>query len=222
VEGREAKDRLYEQFALTAKALGSPHRVELLELLAQCEHSVEELSTVTGMGFTNTSAHLQMLRRAGLVDTRKVGTRVCYRLAGGDVARFVDALRKLARARLAGVDLVVRDYFESADDLEPVDCHELMERIRRGDVIVVDVRPAAEYIAGHIPGAVSIPLDQLDAALARLAKGAEVVAYCRGPYCVLAPQAIERLRAKGYRARRLDPGMPEWRLAGLPISVGAA
>ncbi len=221
MEGREAKDRLYDQFALTAKALGSPHRVELLELLAQCEHSVEELSTATGMGFTNTSAHLQVLRRAGLVDTRRDGTRVCYRLAGDDVARFVDALRKLARARLAGVDRVVRDFFGSGDDLEPVSRDELMERIRRGDVVVIDVRPADEYSAGHIPGAESVPLDQLDAALARIPKGAEIVAYCRGPYCVLAPQAVERLKAKGYRARRLDQGMPEWRLAGLPIAVGA-
>ncbi|GAC1365602.1 MAG: metalloregulator ArsR/SmtB family transcription factor [Actinomycetota bacterium] len=222
MEGREARDRLYAEFASTAKAVGSPRRVELLELLAQREHSVEELSVAAGLGITNTSAHLQVLRRAGLVDTRRAGTTIHYRLAGDDVPAFVDALRRLARARVAGVDRVVRDYFESRDHLEPVTCADLMERIENGEVIVFDVRPADEYIAGHIPGAVSVPLDQLDAALAAIPKRAEIVAYCRGPYCVLAPQAVEHLRGKGYRARRLDQGMPEWRLAGLPIAVGDA
>jgi rhodanese-related sulfurtransferase/DNA-binding transcriptional ArsR family regulator len=222
LEGREAKDRLYAEFAQTAKAVGSPRRVEILELLAQRERTVEELTTATGLKITNTSAHLQVLRRAGLVDSRRDGTRIHYRLAGDDVAAFVDALRELARVRLAGVDRVVRDYFEERDHLEPVSCADLLARIQGGDLVVVDVRPADEYIAGHIPGAVSVPLDDLDAALAGIPKGTEIVAYCRGPYCVLAPQAVERLRQYGYRARRLDQGMPEWRCAGLPVAVGTA
>jgi len=194
MEGREAKDRLYEQFARTAKAVASPKRIELLELLAQGEHTVEALARATGMGVTNTSAHLQVLRHARLVETRKHGTRVFYRLGGDEVAGFVAALRDLARARLAEVDRVVQDYFVARDALEPVSRAEL--------------------------GALSIPLDQLEAALSRLPKRARIVAYCRGPYCVLAPQAVQRLRAKGFKARRLADGMPEWRLAGLPVAVG--
>ncbi len=220
MEGREAKDRLYEQFARTAKAVASPKRIELLELLAQGEHIVEALARATGMGVTNTSAHLQVLRHARLVETRKQGTRVFYRLGGDEVAGFVAALRDLARARLAEVDRVVQDYFVARDALEPVSRAELVERAARGDVIILDVRPTEEFAAGHIPGALSIPLDQLEAALSRLPKRARIVAYCRGPYCVLAPQAVQRLRAKGFTARRLADGMPEWRLAGLPVAVG--
>jgi rhodanese-related sulfurtransferase/DNA-binding transcriptional ArsR family regulator len=220
VEGREAKDRLYGAFARTAKALASPKRVELLELLAQGEHSVETLAQATGMGVTNTSAHLQVLARSRLVETRKDGTRVFYRLSGDDVAAFVVPLRDLARSRLAEVDQVVRDYFVARDAFEPVGRSELMARAGEGKIVILDVRPATEFACGHIPGALSVPLDELEAALARLPKRAEVVAYCRGPYCVLAPQAVERLRAKGYRARRLAEGFPEWRLAGLPVAVG--
>jgi rhodanese-related sulfurtransferase/DNA-binding transcriptional ArsR family regulator len=220
MEGREAKDRLYEQFARTAKAVASPKRIELLELLAQGEHTVEALARATGMGVTNTSAHLQVLRHARLVETRKQGTRVYYRLGGEEVAGFVAALRDLARARLAEVDRVVQDYFVARDALEPVSRAELVERAARGDVIILDVRPTEEFAAGHIPGALSIPLDQLEAALSRLPKRARIVAYCRGPYCVLAPQAVQRLRATGFKARRLADGMPEWRLAGLPVAVG--
>ncbi len=220
MEGREAKDRLYEQFARTAKAVASPKRIELLELLAQGEHTVEALAGATGMGVTNTSAHLQVLRHARLVETRKQGTKVHYRLASDEVAGFVAALRDLARARLAEVDRVVADYFVARDALEPVSRTELVERAARGDVVILDVRPAEEFAAGHIPGALSVPLDQLDAALSRLPKRARIVAYCRGPYCVLAPQAVERLRARGFTARRLVDGMPEWRLAGLPVAVG--
>ncbi len=220
MEGREAKDRLYEQFARAAKAVASPKRIELLELLAQGEHPVEALAQATGMGLTNTSAHLQVLRQARLVETRKQATRVYYRLAGDEVAHFVAALRDLARARLAEVDRVVQDYFVARDALQPVSRAELVERAARGEVVILDVRPAEEFAAGHIPGALSVPLDQLEAALSRLPKRARIVAYCRGPYCVLAPQAVERLRAKGFTARRLVDGMPEWRLAGLPVAVG--
>jgi rhodanese-related sulfurtransferase/biotin operon repressor len=220
MEGREAKDRLYEQFARAAKAVASPKRIELLELLAQAEHSVEELAQATGMGVTNTSAHLQVLRQARLVETRKQGTRVYYRLAGDEVAGFVAALRDLARSRLAEVDRVVADYFRARDALEPVGREELVERAARGEVVILDVRPAEEFAAGHIPGALSVPLERLEAALSRLPKRARIVAYCRGPYCVLAPQAVQRLRAKGFTASRLVDGMPEWRLAGLPVAVG--
>lgn len=220
MDGREAKDRLYEQFARTAKAAASPKRIELLEVLAQGEHTVEVLAEATGMGVTNTSAHLQVLRGARLVATRKDGTKVFYRLASDDVAAFVVALRDLARSRLAEVDEVVRDYFTARDALEPVSRDELIDRAARGDVVILDVRPPEEFASGHIPGALSVPLDRLDATLARLPKRTQIVAYCRGPYCVLAPQAVEQLRAKGYKARRLAEGMPEWRLAGLPVAVG--
>jgi rhodanese-related sulfurtransferase/DNA-binding transcriptional ArsR family regulator len=220
VEGREAKDLLYEQFARAAKAVSSPKRIELLELLAQGEHTVEALARATGMGVTNTSSHLQVLRGARLVGTRKDGTKVFYRLAGDEVAVFLVALRDLARSMLAEVDRVVRDYFVARDALEPVGRFELVERAGRGEVVILDVRPAAEFAAGHIPGALSVPLEELDATLARLPRRAQIVAYCRGPYCVLAPQAVERLRAQGFKARRLADGMPEWRLAGLPVAVG--
>ena len=220
MEGREAKDRLYEQFARTAKAVASPKRIELLELLAQGERTVEALAGATAMGVTNTSAHLQVLRHARLVETRKQGTKVHYRLAGDEVAGFIAALRDLTRVRLAEVDRVVADYFAARDALEPVSRTELVERASRGEVVILDVRPAEEFAAGHIPGALSVPLDQLDAALMRLPRRARIVAYCRGPYCVLAPQAVERLRARGFNAHRLVDGMPEWRLAGLPVAVG--
>jgi len=220
MDGREAKDRLYEAFARTAKALSSPKRVELAELLAQGERSVEALAEATGMGLTNTSAHLQVLARSRLVETRKEGTRVYYRLSGDDVSAFVSALRDLTRSRVAEVDRVVRDYFASRDTLEPVARAELLDRLEGGKVVILDVRPVEEFAAGHIPGALSVPLEQLDAALARLPKRAEIVAYCRGPYCVLAPQAVERLRTKGFKARRLAEGLPEWRLAGLPVAIG--
>jgi rhodanese-related sulfurtransferase len=220
MDGREAKDRLYEAFAGVAKAAASPKRVELLELLAQGERPVEALAETTGMGVTNTSAHLQVLRQARLVETRKDKTRVFYRLAGDDVAGFVTVLRDLARTRLAEVDQVVRDYFDARDALEPVSRDELRDRTSRGAVVILDVRPVEEFAAGHIPGALSVPLDRLDASLALLPRRTQIVAYCRGPYCVLAPQAVEQLRARGFKARRLAVGIPEWRLAGLPVAIG--
>lgn len=221
MDGREAKDRLYEQFALAAKAVANPRRIELLEVLAQGEHTVEALARAASMGVTNTSGHLQVLRQARLVETRKQGNSVYYRLAGEEVTAFIVALRDLARGRLAEVDRVVQAYFTARDELEPLSRADLLDRAERGDVVILDVRPAAEFAAGHIPGALSVPLDQLDAALARLPRRAQIVAYCRGPYCVMAPQAVERLRAVGFTARRLQDGMPEWRLAGLPVAVGA-
>jgi rhodanese-related sulfurtransferase/DNA-binding transcriptional ArsR family regulator len=220
VDGREAKDRLYEAFARTAKAVASPKRIELLELLAQGERTVESLADATDMGVTNTSSHLQVLSRSRLVQTRKEGTRVFYRLAGDDVAALLAAIRDLARGRVAEVDQIVRDYFVARDALEPIRREELIERAESGKVVILDVRPVEEYVAGHIPGALSVPLEELDATLARLPKRTPIVAYCRGPYCVLAPQAVQRLQAQGFKARRLVDGLPEWKLAGLPVAVG--
>lgn len=218
--GREVKDALYEQLARLGKAVASPRRIELLDLLGQGERSVEALALGTGMGVTNASQHLQLLRQARLVESRREGTRVLYRLADDSVLRFHVALRELAQARLAEVGQVLRDYLLARDALETVSRTELLDRLRRGDVVVLDVRPREEYEQGHVPGAVSVPLDELEARLAALPRRSDVVAYCRGPYCVLAPQAVELLRQRGFRARRLEDGMPEWRLAGLPVAVG--
>lgn len=218
--GRVAKDGLYEQFARIGKAVANPKRIELLDLLCQGERSVEVLAEAAAMGVTNTSAHLRVLREARLVETRKEGTRVFYRLAGESVCSFFFSLRDLAGDRFAEVQQISRDYFEARDELDPVGRSELMARVDEGDVVVLDVRPGEEYEAGHIPGAISVPLGDLEQCLADLPHDAEIVAYCRGPYCVLAPQALEVLRAHGYRARRLVGGLPEWRQDGLPVVVG--
>jgi rhodanese-related sulfurtransferase len=217
---REVKDPLYEQFARVGKVLGSARRIELLDVLAQGERSVEDLAALTGMELANTSAHLQVLRGARLVETRKAGTRVFYRLAGDEVTGLLVALQGVARARLAEVGDVVRTHLSDPDELEPVGREELLERAARGEIVVLDVRPVEEYRAGHIPGAVSMPIDALEARLAELPDGVEVVAYCRGPYCVFARDAVRLLRARGRPARRLLDGLPEWRLAGLPVAVG--
>jgi rhodanese-related sulfurtransferase len=220
VRGRQVKEALYEQFSRLGKALASPRRIELLDLLCQGERTVEALAEAARMGVTNTSAHLQVLRQARLVETRREGVKVYYRLADEEVCRFFFALRDLARARLAEVEQVVRDYLEARDELEPVSRQALLERLGRGDVTVLDVRPPEEFAAGHIPGARSVPLPELERRLDELPRDVEVVAYCRGPYCVLAPEALGILRAAGFRARRLEDGFPEWRLAGLPVEVG--
>lgn len=216
----QVKAALHRQYARIAKALASPKRSELLDLLCQGERSVFELATAAGMAGANTSAHLQVLQRAQLVETRKEGTKVFYRLAGDEVARFYLSLRDLARMRLAEVRLTAQDFFERPDQLEPVTQSELVRRLRRDQITVVDVRPVEEYRAGHITGAVSLPLSTLRRRLGELPRDREVVAYCRGPYCVLAPQAVEILRAAGFQARRLADGFPEWRLAGLPVAAG--
>ena len=211
---------LHEQFARIGKALGSARRVELLDLLCQGERSVEALARTASMTVTNTSQHLHVLRAARLVEARKEGTKVIYRVAGEDVCRFFFALRELAGARLAEVEQIVRRYMEGGGGLEQVTRAELLARVKRDDVVVLDVRPPEEFAAGHIPGAVSVPLDQLEQRLGSLPRDAEIVAYCRGPYCLLAPRAVELLRERGFRARRLEDGLPEWRLAGLPVAVG--
>jgi rhodanese-related sulfurtransferase len=211
------KIALYEQFARIGRALASPKRLELLDLLAQSERSVEALAVAAGLGVTTTSAHLQTLRHAQLVATRRDGTKIYYRLAGEDVARHYAGLRDLAHARLAEVSVARRAYL--GEDVEEITREELLRRAEAGDVIVLDVRPAEEHAAGHIPGALSIPVDQLAARIAELPADAEVVAYCRGEYCVLAHDAVRVLRAAGRGARKLEQGMLEWRLAGLSVQA---
>jgi len=218
---RATKTALNEQFARIGKALASPRRIELLDLLAQGEHSVEVLAAETDMGVTLTSSHLQALRRAQLVETRREGSRIFYRLAGDVVLELLTALRAVAHVRLAEVEQVVRAYFGAPDQLEPIGRAELVRRARAGDVVLLDLRPRDEYEAGHVPGAVSIPLEDLPGQLALLPPEAEIVAYCRGPYCVMAPRGIALLRRHGFRVRRLEDGVGEWRLAGLPVAAGA-
>ncbi len=213
-----AKAALYEQFARVGKALASPKRLELVDLLAQGSRSVEDLAAAAGLGLGSCSAHLQVLQRARLVTTCKRGTRVFYSLSSDDVARLWTGVREVAAALLAEV-APARDAYLGGQ-VEEVSREELLRRAAAGDVTVLDVRPAAEYDAGHIPGAVGIPVAELDRRLAELPAGTEVVAYCRGPYCVFAHDAVRLLRARGIPARRLAGGMPEWRLAGLPVATG--
>ena len=217
---RAARDALNEQFARVGRAFASGRRVELLDLLAQGERSVEALAAEAEIGVTLASAHLQVLRRAGLVSTRREGTRIFYGLAGDDVYRLLASLRELASTRLAEAERAARAYLGEPDALEPLSRDELLRRVEAGDVVVVDVRPATEYAAGHIAGAISVPLEELEARLAELPPGREVVAYCRGPFCALGPQGVATLRRQGRRARRLADGFPEWRLAGLPVARG--
>lgn len=214
---RELKNRLYEQFARVGGALASPARLELLDVLAQGERSVDLLAERAGLSVANTSRHLQILSAAGLVEGRKQGLRVFYRLADPGVYDLLQTVRELAERRLAEVDRVLDAYFAGADDLEPVTRPDLVERVRSGRVTVLDVRPAEEFAAGHIAGAVSIPIDELEARLGELPKRKEVVAYCRGPYCVWSLRAVEALRATGRKARRLVDGFPEWGAEGLPV-----
>jgi rhodanese-related sulfurtransferase len=217
---QERKAELYEQFARIGKALASPKRLELLDLLAQGKRSVEDLAEQAGLRLGSCSAHLQVLHHARLVATRKQGTRVFYFLASDDVARLYADVRQTAASLLAEIG-PARDAYLGGE-VEEVSRDELLRRAASGDVIVLDVRPAAEYDAGHIPGALSIPIGQLAGRIAELPAGTEVVAYCRGPYCVFAHDAVRLLRAQGRPARRLTGGMPEWRLAGLPVDASQA
>jgi rhodanese-related sulfurtransferase/DNA-binding transcriptional ArsR family regulator len=215
-----AKQLAFEQFALVARALGSAHRLELLDLLAQGERSVERLAEAAGLTISNTSQHLQQLRRAGLVMSRKVGTQVIYALADIAVIALVRALWHVTERNVAELERVVRRYYRERDSLEPVSRDGLAARIKEGSVIVLDVRPADEYAAGHLPGAVSIPVAELKRRLKEIPKGQEIVACCRGPYCVYSYDAIDILRPRGFAARRLDGGYLEWVAAGLPIERG--
>lgn len=217
---REFKDALYAQFARIGHALGSPKRIELLDLLAQGEKTVEQLAGQSGTPLKNASGHLRVLRQARLVETRRRGTFIHYRLADGDVGLLVRDLQEIGRARLAEVQQIARLYLEGRDELEPVTFPELRRLMRDHRVTVIDVRPRDEYEAGHIPGAVSVPVPELRRRMGELPRAKAVVAYCRGPYCVYSLEAVTLLRKHGYRARRAAQGLPDWRAGRRPVAVG--
>ena len=217
---RRFKDEIYEQFSRIGKAVSSPKRLELLDILCQGERTVEAIAKETGLTVANASQHLQVLRTARLVETEKMGLYVTYRLADQMVCEFFLSMRVLAENRLAEVEQIKRQFLEGREGMEPVDRDALLKRIRDGSVTVLDVRPSEEFKAGHIPGAISIPLKELELRLSKLPRDHEVVAYCRGPYCVLSIQAVEVLRAKGFHAVRLKEGIQDWRAMGFAVAVG--
>ncbi len=218
-EKRTFKNQLYEQFARLGKALASPHRLELLDVLAQCERTVEALAQETGMSVANASQHLQVLRAAHLVEVRREGVSMYYRLADESVFRMWQAVRTVGEAQLAEIDRVVQTFLQDRAGLQAIDAHELLKLLTDDQIILLDVRPAEEYEASHLPQARSIPVTELEARLAELPADKEIVAYCRGPYCVFADEAVALLSARGYQARRLAEGLPEWRLLGLPVEI---
>jgi rhodanese-related sulfurtransferase/DNA-binding transcriptional ArsR family regulator len=211
------KHDLFTQFAVVGKALSNGNRLELLEFLAQGERSVEDLATVSGLNVANTSRHLQQLRQAGLILNRKEGLKVFYRVSGDDVIELLDALRNVAERHVADVEKLVNTYLTVKDSLEPIPREELLARVQDDLVTVIDVRPTVEFAAGHLPGATNIPLSELEKHLVQFDPEQEIVAYCRGPHCVLAFDAVAKLREKGFKARRLQDGFPEWKTAGLPV-----
>jgi len=216
-----AKAALFDAFASVAQALSSGRRVEIVDVLAQGERSVDEVAHEISQSSANTSQHLQVLARAGLVRTRRDGTRVFYRLADDRVAELWSAVRDVAARHLADVNVLAEDYLGERSTIEQVSAAELERRLTTGDVVILDVRPEAEFRAGHIAGARSAPLQLLDGLLLTLPRRPEIVAYCRGPYCVYADDAVRLLRSRGLKARRLDVGFPEWRRAGLPVETAA-
>ena len=215
------KQQIFSQVARIGKAMSNGHRLELLEYLAQGERTVEALAKLTGLSVANTSQHLRVMRQSGLVEARKDGLYVYYSLADDEIVRLLSSMRKLAESHLADVDRLVRAYLTVKDELEPIPRQELLERARKGIVTVLDVRPPEEFASGHVPGAVNVPLKELAKRLKELPQDQEVVAYCRGPHCVLAFEAVAQLREKGFQARRLEDGFPEWREAGLPVEKTA-
>lgn len=217
---RQAKDALFDGFAEVAKALASGRRAEIVDLLAQGERSVEEIADELGQTVANTSHHLRAMARAGLLTTRRDGTRIIYRLASERVAELWSALRDVAIDHVAGIERLAGAYLGDRDGVEVIDREELAARLKRGDVVVLDVRPESEYAAGHVAGARSVPIAELRRQLRALPKGSDVVAYCRGPYCVYADEAVRELNRKGFKARRLIDGFPEWKRAGLPVAAG--
>jgi rhodanese-related sulfurtransferase len=217
---RAAKDALFDGFAEVAKALASGRRAEIVDLLAQGERSVDEISDEIGQSVANTSHHLRAMARAGLLSTRRDGTRIYYALAGERVEVLWAALRDVAAEHVAGMERLAADYLGDRDGLEAISRKELAARLRRGDLVVLDVRPEPEFRSGHIAGARSVPINELRRNLRALPKDVEVVAYCRGPYCVYADDAVRELNRRGYRAQRLEDGYPEWKQAGLPVAVG--
>jgi rhodanese-related sulfurtransferase len=221
MSNRAAKDALFAQFAAVGKALGNPKRLELLDLLAQGPRSVEDLAGEAALGMSTCSAHLQVLREAGMVETRREGKRIYYSLTGDDVAALWDRLRTVAHTHRPHTEVARRAYL-GPEDTDAVDTEELLRRLESGDAVILDVRPAAEYAAGHLPGAVHLPLEQLRDRFAELPRDRQIVAYCRGRYCVLAHDAVRLLNAEGLHARRATEGILEWRLAGIPVQPGAA
>ncbi len=216
---REFKGPLYDQFARVAKAVANPHRLELIDLLAQGERRVDDLAREAGLSIANASQHLQTLRQGGLVVSRRDGTAIYYRLADEQVVRLWQAIRAVGEARLAELDVLTRMYLHDRAELDAIDATTLRRRIEDGDVVVLDVRPVLEYRAAHIAGARSIPITELANRLQEVPRDLEVVAYCRGPYCLFSDEAVVLLRERGYQARRLDVGLPDWQLAGLPIET---
>jgi rhodanese-related sulfurtransferase/DNA-binding transcriptional ArsR family regulator len=215
------KQVLFGQFSVVAKCLSHPHRLELLEQLAQGERSVEVLSQKVGLSIANASQHLRSMLHSGLVTSTRKGKFVVYRLTDDAVLDLLSALRKIAERRSAEVAQLVRNYFDNLDSLEPVTRKEMMRRLRGGGVVVLDVRPEDEFSLGHLPGAVNIPLRELTTRLSKLKRSQEIIAYCRGPYCVLSYEAVAALRRAGFKAHRLEDGLPEWRAAGLPVVTGS-
>lgn len=213
------KFEIFEQFAELARVLGQGNRLELLEHAAQGERSVERLAQLTGLSLANASQHLQLLRRAGFVRSRRDGKRILYRLGDGPVVELLGALRRYAEHSRAEVQSIVSAYFDKLDALEPVSRDTLLKRLEDGSVLLLDVRPEDEFSLGHLPGALNIPFADLERRLAELPKNTQIVAYCRGPYCVLSFEAVAALRAKGYDVRRLEDGFPEWKASGLPIGI---
>jgi rhodanese-related sulfurtransferase/biotin operon repressor len=214
------KKALFEQFARLAKAMASANRLELLEMLAQGEHSVESLAQASGMSLANTSHHLQVLREGGLVEPRKEGVQVFYRLKDEAIPALLTTMGEIAERQLAEVERIVRKHFSSKDGLTPVRRKDLIKQVRSGVVMVIDVRPESEYESGHIKDAINIPLEELSKRLTELPKEQEIVAYCRGPYCMLAYEAVKQLRKRGYRSRRLEGGFPEWKAEHYPTTKG--
>lgn len=212
------KRLLFREFAAIAKAVAHEHRLELLEVLAQGERSVETLADRTGLSLANASQHLQQMRRAGLIEASRYGKFVYYRLSDAAVLELIASLTRIGERHVAEVDKIVRSYFQNRDNMEPVSRKELLARMKKGDVQVLDVRPEDEFALGHVRGAINIPLDLLKRRLATLDPKKEIVAYCRGPYCVLSFEAVAELRRRGFNVRRLEAGLPEWHAAGLPIT----
>lgn len=218
--GRHYKNAVYEQFSRITKAVASPKRLELLDLLCQGERTVEDLAKQAEMSVANASQHLQVLRAARLVETERHGVFIVYRLSGQRVCEFFQAIKTLAEQHLAEIEQITRQYLQNQPGLESVDRETLRERVRSGAVTVLDVRPEEEYRAGHIPGALCVPIEKLDQYLQSLPTRQQIVAYCRGPYCVLAVEAVSQLRGKGFQAVRMEEGVQEWRAQGLPVHIG--
>jgi len=213
------KHDIFSQFARVGKALSNGNRLELLEFLAQGERNVDDLAKISGLSVANTSQHLQQLRQSGLVTSRKEGLKAYYSISGEDVVRLLETLRNVAERHLAEVDRLINTYLTIKDDLEPIPRNELLTRAREGLITVIDVRPPEEYAAGHVPGARNIPLADLEEHLDQIDNNQEIVAYCRGPHCILAFDAVDKLRQQGRKARRLEDGFPEWKTAGLPYET---